>query len=135
MYSNNQIFKKYIFFRKRHNTSSMLRMNPHKKGQISRLRINTPRKPNSARRKTAKLLFSNGCRPVVYIPGGKHGLKRFSSVLVRGRGPRDTPGVYLSAIRGQLDLFPNEDASKRNRKSVYGHKSIEPKIPIRKRLC
>lgn len=111
----------------------MLRKNPHKKGQVLRLRINTPRKPNSARRKTLKLKFTNNLRPVAYVPGGKHNLKRFSTVLIRGRGPRDLPGVYLSAIRNKFDLFPHEDMSKNNRKSIYGKKSLIKKIPLRKR--
>lgn len=104
MYSYNQIFKKINVFKKPHNTANQLRDNPHKKGQVYRVRINTPRKPNSARRKTLKLKFTNKLRPVAYVPGGIHPLKRFSTVLVRGRGPRDTPGVYLSAIRGKFDL-------------------------------
>ena len=104
MYSYNQIFKKVLFFRKPKNTSRRLRDNSQKKAQVLKLTINTPRKPNSARRKTVKVKYTNKLRPVLYVPGGKHPLKKFLSTLSRGRGPRDTPGIYLSAIRGTFDL-------------------------------
>lgn len=128
MYSYHQIFKKKNFFRKPHNTANQLRDNPQKRGQVYRVRVNTPRKPNSARRKTLKLKFSNKLRPVAYIPAGAHPLKRFSTVLVRGRGPRDTPGVYLSAIRGKFDLLCPE--KRKARPSIYGIKK-----PNRKKIA
>lgn len=123
------VFKRFNFFRKPHNTSRMLRDNPHKKGQVIRLRITTPRKPNSARRKTLKVRFTNGLKPVAYIPGKGHNLKRFATVILRGRGPRDTPGVYLSAVRGAWDflhaVINKEGASnsvRTTRRSIYGGK-------------
>ena len=127
MYSSTNIFKKKLKFKKPKNTSSMLRDNPHKRGQVLRIRINTPRKPNSARRKTLKLKFTNNIKPVVYVPGGNHSLKRFSTVLVRGRGPRDVPGVYLSAIRGCFDLLPPTIPTKTKRKSIYSIKNFNKK--------
>lgn len=128
MYSSSQIFKKKNFFRKPHNTANQLRDNPQKRGQVLRVRINTPRKPNSARRKTLKLKFSNKLRPVAYIPGGQHILKKFSTVLARGRGPRDTPGVYLSAVRGKFDFIAPE--KRKARPSIYGIKT-----PNRKKIA
>jgi len=125
MYSYAQIFKKKNFFKKPKNNASMLRDNPQKKGQVLRVRITTPRKPNSARRKTIKLKCSNKLKPVAYVPGGQHTLKRFSTVLIRGGGPRDLPGVYLRAIRGKIDLHPCE--KKKRRRSIWGLKSPKPK--------
>lgn len=126
MYSYQQIFFKQNFFKLPHKTSRFLRHNAQKKGQILRVKVNTPRKPNSARRKTIKFKCTNKLKPVAYIPGGKHNLKKFSTVLVRGRGPRDTPGVYLSAIRGKFDFGPAEKKTKRI--SIYGIKKIR-KVP------
>lgn len=124
------VFKRYNFFRKPCNKSRMLRDNPQKKGQVMRIRINTPRKPNSARRKTIKLKCTNRLKPVAFVPGVGHSLKRFATILMRGRGPRDTPGVYLSAIRGVWDLFPvvihktefNPGTFRKRRRSIYGGK-------------
>lgn len=137
MYSYNQIFKKTLFFRKPKNTSRRLRDNAQKKGQILKITINTPRKPNSARRKTIKVKYTNKLKPVLYVPGGKHTLKKFLTVLSRGRGPRDTPGVYLSAIRGKFDLHtPLPKKNSKKRRSIYGIKNnfkIEKKVKLKRR--
>lgn len=92
-------------------------------GFINRVRITTPRKPNSAKRKTVRVYYYHFIKKSIsYIPGGKHNLKRNLKVLVRGRGPRDTPGVYTSCIRGKFDLHPVFVKGKR--RSIYGVKKI-----------
>lgn len=96
----------------------MLTKSPQRKGQVQRVRITTPRKPNSAKRKTIKLKLTNKKRPVTYIPGIGHGLKRYSTVLIQGKGARDLPGVYSRAIRNIFDLAPVEN--RRKRRSIYG---------------
>lgn len=106
-------------FRKHIKKAFVLRNHPQKLGWIDRVRITTPRKPNSAKRKTARVLYYHFIKKsITYIPGGEHNLKKFSKVLVRGRGPRDTPGVYTSCLRGQLDLMALFHKSKR--RSIYG---------------
>ena len=100
--------------------SRVLTRCPQKKGQVMRIRITTPRKPNSARRKTVKLRITNKKRPVSYVRGGVHNLKRFSTVMIAGQGPKDLPGVYSRCIRGKFDLNPLY--LKRRRRSIYGMK-------------
>lgn len=87
-----------------------------------RVRITTPRKPNSARRKTVKLRITNKKRPVSYVRGGLHTLKRFSTVMIHGQGPKDLPGVYSRCIRGKFDLQPLY--KKNRRRSIYGAKKF-----------
>lgn len=113
-------FKK-SFYKKPIVKSRALRKRPHKLGAVERLRITTPRKPNSAKRKTVKLYFLY-LKPycTVYIPGYGHNLKKNSKVLMRGGGPRDLPGVYTSCVRGSYDLQGVN--SKTKRRSIYGVK-------------
>lgn len=77
---------------------------PQKKGVVRQLRIQTPRKPNSARRNVVKLFLTNKKHTVSYVPGGKHNLKRYSTVIIRAGGARDLPGVYSICLRGLKDL-------------------------------
>ena len=107
-------------FRKPKQWSRLLTRCPQKKGQVIRVRITTPRKPNSARRKTAKVRITNKKTPIVYIRGSGHTLKKFSTVLVMGQGPKDLPGVYSRCIRGKFDFLPLY--SKTRRRSIYGLK-------------
>lgn len=83
-----------------------------------RARIVTPRKPNSARRPVAKVVLSNRHRVTAHIPGIGHNLRRHSSVLIRGGGARDLPGVSYSCIRGVFDLAGVGHKTKR--RSIYG---------------
>ena len=113
---------KVSFKRKKIRVSRILLGSPSRKSIVNKITINTPRKPNSARRKTTKSLYKSG-RPVFsYIPGGGHLLKKFSNILVRGRGARDLPGVYSTAMRGCLDL--RGVLTKKRRRSIYGTKKI-----------
>ena len=105
-------------FRKPKLWSRLLLRCPQKRGQIMRIRITTPRKPNSARRKTAKVKLRNKKTPITYIRGKGHTLKRFSTVLLMGQGPKDLPGVYSRCIRGKFDFLPLYH--KIRRRSIYG---------------
>nr|YP_004841717.1 ribosomal protein S12 [Ichthyophthirius multifiliis]AEL89259.1 ribosomal protein S12 [Ichthyophthirius multifiliis] len=98
--------------------ASMLLLNPQKKGTVVRVRILTPKKPNSAKRPVAKVMLVNKFRLTSHIPGIGHNLKKHSSVLIRGGGARDLPGVNYTCIRGVYDLAPVQD--RRNRRSIYG---------------
>ena len=96
----------------------MLLKNPQKKGVVQRVRIQTPRKPNSARRQVVKLKLTTSRYTVSYIPGSGHALKKHSTVIIRGGGARDLPGVYSSCIRGLKDL--KGLMQKKKRRSIYG---------------
>jgi small subunit ribosomal protein S12 len=114
----NQIIFKKRFFKKTLNP--ILRNQPQMRGVVLRVRITTPRKPNSARRPVAKVLLTNGKKRIVHIPGKGHNLRKHSDVLISGVGARDLPGVHFSCIRGVYDLYPV--SSKIRRRSVYGVK-------------
>jgi small subunit ribosomal protein S12 len=105
-------------FRKSLKLARILYQNPQKRIIIKKIRITTPRKPNSARRKTVKGIYKFGKTVQAYIPGGKHQLKQYSQALVHGNGARDLPGIYVNAIRGKLDLKPV--VGKIKRRSLYG---------------
>lgn len=103
--------------------SRLLTRCPQRRGKVIKVRITSPRKPNSARRKTAKINLTNKKTPVAYIPGGGHTLKRFSAVLLRGKGARDLPGVYSTCMRGKFDLHPLY--GRKTRRSIYGVRIID----------
>lgn len=110
--------KQMIIFRKSIKLARILYRCPQKKIVIKRVRITTPRKPNSARRKTVKGFYKFGKIVQAYIPGGKHQLKQYSQVLVHGNGARDLPGIYVNAIRGTGDL--KGIPGKKKRRSLFG---------------
>jgi small subunit ribosomal protein S12 len=113
-----QIYKnKRVFLKK---LNPILSKQPQMKGVVLKVRITTPRKPNSARRPVVKVLLSNRKQRVVHIPGKGHNLRKHSEVLISGVGARDLPGVHFSCIRGVYDLSPV--ASKLRRRSIYGLK-------------
>jgi len=113
-----QIFKKPRFFKKKLNP--ILSDRPQIKGVVLKVRITTPRKPNSARRPVVKVLFSNKVQRVAHIPGKGHNLRKHSEVLVSGVGARDLPGVHFSCVRGVYDFSPV--FGKVRRRSIYGVK-------------
>lgn len=80
----------------------------------------TPRKPNSALRKVARVRLTNGMEVTTYIPGEGHNLQEHSIVLVHGGGPNDLPGVSYRVIRGALDTEGVQ--GRRTARSVYGAK-------------
>lgn len=121
MFSLNQLKLKINFFKKPHKQCRILQENPHKLGIVDRVRITTPRKPNSAKRKTVRVEYYHLIKPSIsYIPGAGHNLKKNSKVLVRGRGARDLPGVYSSCVRNKYDL--QAVTHKTKRRSIYGIK-------------
>lgn len=113
-----QILKKKRNFEKKLNP--LLSNRPQIKGVVMKVRITTPRKPNSARRPVVKVLLSNKKQRVAHIPGKGHNLRKHSEVLISGVGARDLPGVHFSCIRGVYDLSPV--VGKVRRRSIYGVK-------------
>ncbi len=93
---------------------------PQRKGVVLRLRICTPRKPNSARRPVIKTMLSTQKKALSHIPGSGHTLKRHSRSLIKGVGARDLPVVNYTCIRGVYDFEPLY--KKRRRRSIYGVK-------------
>ena len=76
---------------------------PHKRGVCVQVRTQTPKKPNSALRKVARIRLTNGMEVTAYIPGEGHNLQEHSIVLIRGGRVRDLPGVRYHVVRGTLD--------------------------------
>ena len=97
-----------------------LNRNPQKHGTCIAVFTKTPRKPNSALRKVAKVRLVNSRIISVYIPGEGHNISRFSDILVTGRRIRDLPGVKYGALRGKFDL--SSVNGKKNGRSKYGCK-------------
>lgn len=98
----------------------VLKGSPQRMGVVMRLRICTPRKPNSARRPVVKLFLSSKRKTIAHIPGSGHSLKRYSKVMINGVGPKDLPGVHYTCIRGKFDCEPLFKKTKR--RSIYGVK-------------
>lgn len=94
--------------------------NPQKRGVCIRVYTTTPKKPNSALRKVAKVRLSNGREVIAYIPGEGHNLQEHSVVLVRGGRVKDLPGVKYHIVRGVYDTAGVE--KRRNSRSKYGTK-------------
>ncbi|MBU4128880.1 30S ribosomal protein S12 [bacterium] len=101
-------------------TTPGLRGSPQKRGVCTRVYTTTPKKPNSALRKVAKVRLSNGMEVTTYIPGIGHNLQEHSIVLIRGGRVRDLPGVRYHIIRGTLDTIGVE--GRRKSRSKYGAK-------------
>ncbi|MBE3096105.1 MAG: 30S ribosomal protein S12 [Planctomycetes bacterium] len=93
---------------------------PQKRGVCTLVRTMTPKKPNSALRKIARVRLSNGKEITAYIPGVDHNLQEHSIVLVRGGRVRDLPGVRYHIVRGTLDALGVEN--RRQGRSKYGAK-------------
>ncbi len=93
---------------------------PQKKGIVIRVFRKSPKKPNSGKRKVARVRLTNGSLLRVYIPGEGHNLQEHSIVLIRGGGPKDLPGVKHRVVRGVLDSAGVID--RRSSRSKYGVK-------------
>ena len=93
---------------------------PQKRGVCLQVKTMTPKKPNSALRKIARVRLSNGKEVTVYIPGEGHTLQEHSIVLVRGGRVRDLPGVRYHIVRGTLDCLGV--ANRKQSRSLYGAK-------------
>ena len=101
-------------------TRRMQKGNPQKRGVCTQVRTTTPKKPNSALRKVARVRLTNGIEVTAYIPGEGHNLQEHSVVLVRGGRVKDLPGVRYHIVRGALD---SQGVDKRKRgRSKYGTK-------------
>ncbi|MBI5541731.1 MAG: 30S ribosomal protein S12 [Bacteroidetes bacterium GWA2_32_17] len=97
---------------------------PQRRGVCTRVYTTTPKKPNSAMRKVAKVRITNGQEVIAYIPGEGHNLQEHSIVLIRGGRVKDLPGVRYHIIRGALDTAGVE--GRKQRRSKYGTK--RPKV-------
>ena len=120
MATTNQLVRKPRKSRTEKSTVPALQGSPQKRGVCTRVYTTTPKKPNSALRKVARVRLTNGIEVTAYIPGVGHNLQEHSIVLVRGGRVKDLPGVRYKIIRGSLDT-----QGVRNRKqarSRYGAK-------------
>ena len=100
--------------------SVALNKSPQKRGVCTRVYTTTPKKPNSAMRKVARVRLTNGKEVNAYIPGEGHNLQEHSIVLVRGGRVKDLPGVRYHILRGNLDT--QGVANRKQRRSLYGTK-------------
>jgi len=116
----NQLIKEGREKIKKKSKAPALQGNPQKRGVCVRVYTVTPKKPNSALRKVARVRLSNGIEVTCYIPGEGHNLQEHSIVLVRGGRVKDLPGVRYKIIRGALDTAGV--ANRRQSRSKYGAK-------------
>ena len=100
--------------------SAALESSPQKRGVCTRVYTTTPKKPNSAMRKVARVRLTNGKEVNAYIPGEGHNLQEHSVVLIRGGRVKDLPGVRYHILRGNLDA--QGVTSRKKRRSLYGAK-------------
>ena len=101
-------------------TTPALKGAPQKRGVCTRVYTSTPKKPNSALRKVARVRLTNGIEVTSYIPGMGHNLQEHSVVLIRGGRVKDLPGVRYHIIRGTMDTTGVDD--RRQGRSKYGAK-------------
>jgi len=106
--------------------SPALQNSPQKRGVCVRVYTTTPKKPNSALRKVARVRLTNGIEVTTYIPGIGHNLQEHSIVLIRGGKVKDLPGVRYHVVRGALDSMGVEE--RKQGRSKYGSKraKVEP---------
>ncbi|MBX9622077.1 MAG: 30S ribosomal protein S12 [Alphaproteobacteria bacterium] len=116
----NQLIRKPRKDKEERNTVPALQSCPQKRGVCTRVMTTTPKKPNSALRKVARIRLTNGYEVTGYIPGEGHNLQEHSVVLIRGGRVRDLPGVRYHIIRGTLDTQGVQ--KRRQGRSKYGAK-------------
>ena len=109
--------------------SPALQKNPQKRGVCTRVYTTTPKKPNSALRKVARVRLTNGYEVTAYIPGEGHNLQEHSIVLIRGGRVKDLPGVRYHIIRGTLDA--SGVTERKRSRSKYGAKRPQAKGKVR----
>lgn len=123
-----QLVRKSRELTKKKSTAPALKECPQKRGVCTRVYTTTPKKPNSALRKVARVRLTNSVEVTAYIPGIGHNLQEHSVVLVRGGRVKDLPGVRYHIVRGALDTA---GVQKRNQgRSKYGTK--RPKVAAKK---
>lgn len=116
----NQLIKNKRKIFKEKSKSPALKRSPQLRGVCTRVFTATPKKPNSALRKVARVKLSNGNEVTAYIPGEGHNLQEHSVVLVRGGKVKDLPGVKYHIVRGALDTAGV--ANRKQSRSLYGAK-------------
>ena len=116
----NQLVRKGRKVVKKRNKVPALNSCPQKRGVCIRVYTTTPKKPNSALRKVARVKLTNGHEVSAYIPGEGHNLQEHSIVLIRGGRVKDLPGVRYHILRGTLDT--QGVSSRKQRRSLYGAK-------------
>ena len=116
----NQLVRKGRVPQKSRTKTPALRGAPQKRGVCTRVYTHTPRKPNSALRKVARVRLTNGMEVTSYIPGEGHNLQEHSVVLIRGGRVKDLPGVRYHIIRGTLDTTGVQN--RKQSRSKYGAK-------------
>ncbi len=119
----NQLVRKGRKRVKKKTNTPALKGSPQKRGVCTRVYTSTPKKPNSALRKVAKVRLTNGAEVTAYIPGIGHNLQEHSVVLVRGGRVKDLPGVRYHIVRGILDTLGVED--RKHGRSKYGVKKLK----------
>ena len=116
----NQLIRKGRRVIKAKSSTPALKGSPQKRGVCTRVYTSTPKKPNSALRKVARVRLTNGIEVTAYIPGEGHNLQEHSLVLIRGGRVKDLPGVRYHIIRGTLDTAGVTD--RKQGRSKYGAK-------------
>ena len=121
MATTNQLVRKPRVIRKTKSTVPALGASPQKRGVCTRVYTTTPKKPNSAMRKVARVRLTNGFEVTSYIGGEGHNLQEHSVVLIRGGRVKDLPGVRYHIVRGSLDTQGVKD--RKQGRSKYGAKA------------
>ena len=116
----NQLIKKQRVRPKIRSKVPALERSPQKRGVCTKVYTTTPKKPNSALRKVARVRLSNGHEVICYIPGEGHNLQEHSVVLIRGGRVKDLPGVRYHILRGNLDT--QGVTARKQQRSKYGAK-------------
>jgi len=116
----NQLVRKPRKATTKRNKVPALQASPQKRGVCTRVYTTTPKKPNSALRKVARVRLTNGFEVTCYIPGEGHNLQEHSVVMIRGGRVKDLPGVRYHIIRGTLDT--QGVANRKQARSLYGAK-------------
>ena len=125
----NQLVRKPRVVQKRRTKSPVLDACPQKRGVCLQVKTMTPKKPNSALRKIARVRLSNGMEVTAYIPGEGHNLQEHSVVLIRGGRVKNLPGVRYHIVRGTLDA--QGVANRKQGRSKYGTK--KGGVPVKKK--
>lgn len=120
MVTFNQLYKKIRKQKIKKNSVPALDFNPQKKGVCLKVFTQTPKKPNSALRKVARIRLVSKKKVVAYIPGEGHSLQEFSTVLMRGGRVKDLPGVKYHLVRGKYDFLGLKN--RKQSRSKYGTK-------------
>lgn len=120
MSTKNQLIKGARINALKKSKSPALTNCPQRKAVCTKVYVTSPKKPNSAKRKIAKLRLTTGIQTIAYIPGEGHNLQEHSVVLLRGGAVKDLPGIKYHLIRGKYDLGPI--ISRKQSRSKYGTK-------------